>query len=63
MEYHHQLMGSLPTQSSSLLPRRGLTLSFTFVLVIPTNEDRRQHRLEDGRIKEVCEEGVKTKTK
>lgn len=45
------LINSLPTQTSSLLPHRGSTLSSTFVLVIPTNEDHRNQRLEDGRMK------------
>lgn len=56
------LMGSLPTQSSSQLPRRDSTLSATFVLVISTNEDHRHQRMEDGRMKEVREKGVKTET-
>lgn len=52
------LIDSPPTQSSSLWPRRGPTLSSTFVLAISTNEDHRHQRQEDGRMKECVRREV-----
>lgn len=50
------LIDRLPIRSSSLMPHRGLTLSFASALVILTNDDHRHRRLGDGRMKDMREE-------